>query len=287
MAGISLEETGLQFVWVCLQNYWGTCLYWILFGTGILWSLLCHRKQESRIFLSYAVFLLLTAYNPFLVSYLVPKIDFENEYYRLFWILPVIPGVAYYAVRLIFAVKKLWGKVLLTLIFSAILAVTGTPLQGVVQNFALTENIYKVPNDLRAVCDVIHQDSTEAEPRVIFDGSLNSLVRQYDPSLQLVLHRNAVLYRAGSTVIDGIDENSDWYFRQKTIMDVLYYDQQVELSDFVYAITGTHTDYLVVPLSWYNHEYLHEAGCEPIAQTENYIVYFFDWQQARRQGRVG
>lgn len=282
MAGISLNETGLRFVWVCLQNYWGSCLFLLLFAAGILWSLFCHRKQEARIFLGYAVFLALTAYNPFLVNYIVPKINFENEYYRLFWILPVIPGVAYYGVRLIFTVKRRWGKVFLTFLFAAILVVTGTPIQGVVNHFALAENIYKVPDDLRAVCDVIHENSKKAQPRVIFDGSLNSLVRQYDPSIQLVLHRNAVLYRAGSTVIDGIDENSDWYHRQKTLMDVLYYSMPVDLSTFQHALTGTHTDYLVVPLSWENHEYLRQAGCEPIAQTKEYVVYYYDWQSARR-----
>ncbi len=283
MAGLSIKENGLQFVWLCLQNYWGSCLFLLFFAAGILWSLFCHRKQEARIFLGYAVFLILTAYNPFLVSYLVPKIDFENEYYRLFWILPVLPGVAYYAVRLIFALKKRWTKILLTLVFCVVLAAAGTPLQGVVQNFALAENIYKVPNDLRAVCDVIHEDYGKEQPRVIFDGSLNSVARQYDPSLQLVLHRNAVLYRAGSTVIDGMDEDSSWYHRQKTLMDVLYYNEPVELSDFLQALTGTHTDYLVVPLSFGSHEYLRQAGCEPVAQTEAYIVYSFDWQSARRQ----
>ena len=175
MAGLSIKENGLQFVWLCLQNYWGSCLFLLFFAAGILWSLFCHRKQEARIFLGYAVFLILTAYNPFLVSYLVPKIDFENEYYRLFWILPVLPGVAYYAVRLIFALKKRWTKILLTLVFCVVLAAAGTPLQGVVQNFALAENIYKVPNDLRAVCDVIHEDYGKEQPRVIFDGSLNSV----------------------------------------------------------------------------------------------------------------
>ncbi len=279
MAGLSLNETGLQFVRICLQNYWGTCLYLLLFAAGILWSLCCHRKQEARIFLGYAVFLALTAYNPFLVKYIVPKINFENEYYRLFWILPVIPGVAYYTVRLIFALKKRWTKVLLTIVSAAVLVAAGTPLQGVVENFALAENIYKVPDDLRAVCDVIHKDSKKEQPRVIFDGSLNSLVRQYDPSLQLVLHRNAVLYRAGSTVIDGIDEDSAWYHRQKTLMDVLYYSEPVDLSQFQQALTGTHTDYLVVPISWGNHEYLQQAGCQPIAQTEENIVYYYDWQQ--------
>ena len=61
--------------------------------------------------------------------------------------------------------------------------ILGNPLDGVVTNFAMAENIYKVPNDLRAVCDVIHQNQENDFPRVVFDGSLNSIVRQYDACL--------------------------------------------------------------------------------------------------------
>lgn len=278
MAEVSIQEAGLRFVWICLEQYWGTCLFPVLFLAGILWSLFCHRKQEARVFLGYAVFLLLTVYNPFFVKYIVPKVNFENEYYRFFWILPVIPGVAYYAVRLVFAVKNKWGKVLAALALAGVMAVAGTPLQGVVQNFALAENIYKVPNDLRAACDIIHADCGEESPRVVFDNYLNSIARQYDASLQLVLHRNAVLYRAGSTVAGTMNEDGSWYRRQRVIMDMVYYEQPVRLQKFQYVLKRTRTDYLVLPIILTNHDRIREAGCEPIAQTENYVVYRFDWR---------
>ena len=51
MGGVSIEESGLGFVWVCLQKYWGTCLLPALFLAGILWSLLRHRNREAGIFL--------------------------------------------------------------------------------------------------------------------------------------------------------------------------------------------------------------------------------------------
>lgn len=106
MAGVSIEELGLRFVRVCAEEYWGSCLFPILFLCGILWSLFYHKKQTARIFLCYALSLALTVYNPLFVKYVIPKMNFEDEYYRFFWILPVIPGIAYYAVRIICSRKK-------------------------------------------------------------------------------------------------------------------------------------------------------------------------------------
>ena len=66
---------------------------------------------------------------------------------------------------------------------------------------------YNQHNELRSVCDVIHQDCDKEQPKVVFDNELNLVARQYDPSLILVLDRNFILYRAGSTVV-GNYENS-------------------------------------------------------------------------------
>lgn len=275
MGGVSIEEYGLEFVWICLQKYWGSCLLLILFLAGIVWSLFRHRNREAGIFLFYTVFLLLTAYNPFLVNYIVPKVNFENEYYRFFWMLPVVPGVAYYAVRLIFSVKRFWKKAVLVLIAAGIMIAVGVPLQGVVENFALIENVYKVPDDLRVICELIHEDSEAREPRVVFDRKLNTMARQYDPSLRLVLHRDAVLYRAGSTITARMDEDSPWYHRQKVIMDLLYYGETVELEEFKNALIQTETEYLVVPDEKADGVYLQRAGCELLARAGDYLVYRF------------
>lgn len=139
----------------------------VFFLLGILWDIFYHKRKEAVVFLYYVIFLALTVYNPFLVRYIVPKVDFENEYYRFIWILPVIPGVAYYAVRLVSLIEFKTGKVLLAVLLGGVIIITGTPIPGIAQNFAMAENIYKVPNELRSICDVIHEDSKKEEPRVV------------------------------------------------------------------------------------------------------------------------
>ena len=278
MAGVKVQELGLRFVRVCAEQYWGTCMFPVLFVIGILWSLFCHKKQTARIFLCYAVFLGLTVYNPLFVKYIIPKMNFEDEYYRFFWILPVIPGVAYYAVRIISSGKKKYQRMIAVVIAVAVIMLTGSPMQGIVRNYAMSENLYKVPNDLRAVCSIIHEDSESENPRVVFDIGLNFVARQYDASILLVLNRDAVLYRAGSQVIKMNPEKIS-YQRQKAIMDVVYYSEDVDMDVFREALIARKTDYLVVPVTNLKHDYIKACGCEAIAQTEERVVYRFDWKE--------
>ena len=275
MAGVTIKELGLRFVQVCMENYWSGCLLPVFFLLGVLWDIFYRKRKESKVFLYYLIFLALTVYNPILVKYIVPKVHFENEYYRFIWILPVVPGAAYYAVRIIEAIHFRWLKVVAALVLAGVVVVTGTPIPGIVQNYAMAENIYKVPDELRAVCDVIHQDSHKEQPKVVFDNELNMIARQYDPSLILVLNRNFVLYRAGSSVV-GNYENMKAYQIQKVIMDVVSYQMDVGIENFRNVLKKTETDYLVLPVSLPNHDYIRQAGCTPIAQTEKYIVYKFE-----------
>ena len=240
------------------------------------------EKKKSGIFIGYTVFLLLTVYNPLVVKYLIAKAKFENEYYRFIWILPVIPAVAYYGVRLVTAFRKTWIKVLMAAAALTGFVILGNPLDGVVTNFAMAENIYKVPNDLRAVCDVIHQNQENDFPRVVFDGSLNSIVRQYDAGIATVISRNASIYRSGSTVAGNYDENSSFYKRQKALLDVIDYHIYEDKEGFQAALKKSKTDFVVTQIGLVDHDFLTECGCELIAQTESCYIYRFDYSNPRK-----
>ena len=80
MAGVTIQEYGLRFVSACMKLYWSSCWYPFLFVVGIICTLIWGRKKNSRIFIGYVLFLLLTVYNPLVVKYLIAKVKFENEY---------------------------------------------------------------------------------------------------------------------------------------------------------------------------------------------------------------
>lgn len=273
MAGVSIEALGLRFVWECLKTYWGSCAFGLVFLVGTIFAVCFGKRKISRMFFWYTVFLAVTVYNPLAVKIVVPRLNFTNEYYRFFWILPVVPVIAYYMVELIAKVKEKWKKGLCLAAILIACAVIGTPLDGVVTDFSMIENIYKVPNALPAVCDVIHADSESENPKVVFENGLNNVARQYDASLYLVLYRDAVLFRAGSTVTKKYGDDNEWYQRQKVIMDVVYYQLETEAEEFRKVLDETGTEYLVLEEGLSNHDFIQACGCEVIAQTEGYIVY--------------
>lgn len=273
MAGVTIQELGLRFVDACMRLYWSSCWYPLLFVVGLICTLIWGRKRNSRIFIGYTLFLLLTVYNPLVVKYMIPRFKFENEYYRFIWIIPVVPAVAYYGVRLVTMFKKKWLRVLLAIAVSVGFMILGNPLDGVVTNFAMTENIYKVPNDLRAVCDVIHQNQENDFPRVVFDNGLNSIVRQYDAGIATVISRNASIYRAGSTVAGTYDEDSSFYKRQKALLDVIDYHIYEDKEGFRSALKKSKTDFIVTLTEQTDNEWLTDCGCELIAQTESHLIY--------------
>ncbi|MBU5482327.1 hypothetical protein [Blautia sp. MSJ-19] len=273
MAGVTLKELGLQFVKVCMETYWGSCWYPLLFLIGVLCTLIWGRKKNAMVFIGYTAFLALTVYNPIVVKYILSRVKFETEYYRFFWILPVIPAVAYYAVRLVSAPGKKWLKFFMALLVTAALVVLGNPLQGVITDFARAENIYKIPNDLRAVCDVIHQNQEGTLPHVVFESSLNNVVRQYDAGIRPVINRNVSIYRAGSTVAGKFKEDSNYYKIQKALLDVIDYHMYEEPDKFRRALRSTTTEFVVTSTDAGNYEFLVNAGCVLIAQTESHYVY--------------
>ncbi|MGO4947147.1 hypothetical protein ACTQ50_12265 [Blautia sp. Sow4_E7] len=275
MAGVTIEELGLKFVKACMKLYWGSWWYPFLFAVGLLCTLIWGRKKSSRIFIGYTAFLFLTVYNPIVVKYVIARLDFENEYYRFIWILPVIPAIAYYGVTFVSSFHKKWLKGAAVVAVLGVFVVLGNPLNGVVKNFALAENIYKVPDELIQICEILHSkmSNPDARPRVVFDASLNNVARQYDAQFRLTIDRNASIYRAGSTVAGEFNEKSRRYKRQKAILDVIDYQIYDHPKKFRNALRKSNTKFVVVKKNDELHAFLLKNGCKQIAETESYYIY--------------
>lgn len=273
MSGITIEEFGFQFVLKCLEAYWGDALtFFLLYLLAVIGLLLIRKQNGTSIFVSIFFCLLLTIYNPVLARYYVEFLGLETTYYRFFWLIPVTLILSYTAVSLTSILKRVWLEIPVLVLVCALILWLGQPLFSP-ETFSLPDNIYKVPNDLVTACEIIHNDSSEEQPTVAFDTNLNMLARQYDPSLLLALHRDAVLYRAGSQTIGAIDEESTFYKGQKAIMDVAYYGEEIPMRRFLAGLRWQDVDYLVIPINNPLQTYIQEAGCTLIGECEKYYVY--------------
>ena len=273
MPGITAEGSGFSFILDVLETYWGEALpLFLLFLAALPALILLRKKDGSRMFVCIFFCLLLTIYNPVLSRYASRYLHLDTVYYRLLWLLPAAAVLAYAAVRLSCAASPAFFRVPAVLLLSILLVLAGQPLAAVWQP-SVPDNLYKVPDDLVEACAIIHEDSAEEQPTVVFDTNLNMVARQYDPSLLLALNRNAVLYRAGSQTVSAVNTESASYKAQEALMDVAYYGQEIPMRRFKAAIRWRQVDYLVVPQNNPLHDYIEEAGCTPAGSTRLYVVY--------------
>ncbi len=188
MAGITIKEHGLMFVWACLREYLGAS--WpilLIFAVGTLVGILMPllgKKREAELeivdakdyvpgkyedsplpdsscvtwmILSIVIFCALTVMNPFLVRYLIPKFGMTTVYYRFFWILPITFGAAYWLTRAVGSIRR---KMIQAAVFAVICAVLAwaIPLNPGIRNVRIPTNVYKVDGAVPVLCDAIHQD---------------------------------------------------------------------------------------------------------------------------------
>lgn len=189
MAGITIKEYGLAFVWACLKEYlgasWPIALIFVVgIAVGIAAVIMKRKKKDPPLevvdardyvpgkyedsplpdsssilwmFLSIVLLCLLTVMNPFLVRPLIPKFGMTTVYYRFFWILPITFGAAYWLTRVVGSIRR---KLVQAAVFAVILGGMAfiIPLNPGIPNVRIPTNVYKVDGAVPVLCDAIHED---------------------------------------------------------------------------------------------------------------------------------
>lgn len=272
MGDVNIDELGLSFVKVCLNNYWGNICFFGFFAACILWFF-CRKKHSTNLFLIYTAFLFLTIYNPIFVKYIFSKLGSDKIYYRFFWLLPVSLLLGYCCINILDYTKSKLSYCVISIILVILVTLTGSPIKNIFKDLSIPENLYKVPDSLLEICDIIHRDSKEENPKIVApDVTVHMLIRQYDPSLQLTLDRDTLLYRLGNPNFN-INEEKASYKTQNAIMEVIYFNDISQTDSFLEAIEKTETDYIVLFDSSPVNDFLQKNGFINIGVCEGYVVY--------------
>ena len=112
MRGITLTESGRDFVRQVFVTFGGNTTVLTLFLLSVLYLALKGKKEERYVFVTTAVFLAFTVYNPFAVKYIQGKLGMVNVYYRFFWILPMVLTIVYACTKVVGGKKKCWRRYL-------------------------------------------------------------------------------------------------------------------------------------------------------------------------------
>lgn len=271
MGNVNLDELGLSFVKICLQNYWGTIYFFGIFA-ACLFGIYLYKKKEATILVFYTAFLFLTIYNPFLVKFFYSKLGSDVIYYRFFWLLPISIVIAYYCVEIISGSKAYVSKWIVSVALCLVITIAGAPIKTIPEATDIPQNLYKVPDSLLEMCQIIHDDSNIPNPKIVAETSLHMLLRQYDPSIILTVDRDNLLHYTGSTTV-GANSNPSAYQEQVALLEVVLYGNQEGTDSFISAVQNTKTNYLILYTNSTTNDYLLKLGFTNLGEYEGYTLY--------------
>ncbi len=272
MQGLNVFEKGIGYLWACLSLYTGACAYLCLYAAALVYICIRGSRREKEIFIPCSVFLILTVYNPLAPVVLDKFFDVNNEYYRFFWLLPVIVLVPYLFTMLILTAEKGSDRLIVSLIILCLCLVSGRFVYS--KGIDFSTNIYKMPDELIEISKIIHADSDAGYPKAFLEYEYNMQMRQYDPKILLTIDREDYLYAVGNPYSD--DMLADEAHPQYRLLALLVRMQPVEEEAFLDALETSKTEYVVLNRNNPKTSFLLIAGLKKVGETENHIVFKYD-----------
>lgn len=228
----------------------GSGMYIALFLVAILYIYLKEDNKKIKSFLVYfPIIILLVTLNP-IFNKIVGKIFTASVYWRVYWMLPLGVVIAYAAVRFINSGNEKSKKVIATIGIIITIMMSGRLIYNK-ENYIQVSNLYKVPDEVLEVVEVIRQGKEERK-KALTSEQLVAYIRQVDASIELAYRREPTGYLDNEFVRimhSGISE------------------------DIVNMAFENDCNYIVLDRGLVINVELHYFGFERIAETENFIIY--------------
>ncbi len=235
------------------QGYIGTGMIAGLFLAAVIYLYVTEKYKPSRIMFLYIPVLTLLLYfcPPF--AAIVYRLAGEEIYYRLLWLVPIVPVLAYTAVRILMGCegkKRIWAG----LAMGGMVILSGS-LVYQSPHFSKAQNVYHVPRTVVEICDEITMSPQWV--KAVFPSELIQYVRQYDATICMPYGREMLVER--------------WKF-QEELFDLM----EAETLD-TEKIAGKADEkqclYIIVSESKKQVGSFPDYGYEEFAAKEGYLIY--------------
>ena len=272
MQGVNVFENGIGYLLKCLSLYSSGTGFFAMYLIAVLLVMIKGTRRDREMFLPQAVVLMLTVYNPLTPVVLDRIFDVSSEYYRLFWIAPVIILVPYVAADIIMRKEKGWGNLLLAVLVVITFVVGGNYVYA--KGYDEAENIYKIPDELIEISQMIHRDSDTEYVKAFFEYEYNMEIRQYDPKMLLAVGREDYIYAVNYSYTEEM--LADGAKPENKLLALLVRNQKIEPEELTEALDETNTAYVVLTKGHPQSAFVEKAGLKEIGETETHIIYRYD-----------
>ena len=182
-------------------------------------------------------------------------------FWRLLWILPVVPAIAMIPAFVIDEIRNNWIRLISLCAAIAVIIVGGCVVYNHVYNqahtmFTVAKNPDKLPENVVLVGEYLL--SIDEDPRVVTDASLSQYLRQYSGKIKSLYSRDVVFEGANSEVARTVYNNLS-----SAEGDLNYVAQMMTEYDYEYLVTRNEG----------REEALANAGFVLTEQIDGYGVY--------------
>lgn len=270
--GVNVFENGIGYLTKCLTLYNSGTGYFVMYLFAVLYILIKGERREKEIFLPGTAVLLVTVFNPVVPLVLDKIFDVNNEYYRLFWIAPVVIIVPYVITVIVCDMPKGGARLLVASLLGLMLILGGNFVYA--EGFDIAENIYKIPDELIEISEMIHEDSPNEYSKAYFEYEYNMEIRQYDPKMLLTVDREDYLYAMNySYTAEMLSDDEKPVNR---ILALLVRNQKIEEEVFTDSLEKTGTEYVVLTAGHPQIPFIRRAGLYEIGRVGTHIIFRYD-----------
>lgn len=254
-----------------MSQYWGQTGFAILFVVACMYFYNKSTVEKKKEMALLAISLWLMCYSNTAIK-ISGMVGYYSEWYRMFWILPVIPVVASSFINFVGDQKDTVSK--LGAIFLILMVMAATSVDGTENmSFSEIDTEYGIKAENISIAKIIKADGRAEEPHVACEQQVGIEIRLYDPSIFYSISRYTHYY---------INERGlDFDYRtvgpiddKMALAKVVIAGRALEEKELVGAIRAEGVDYLVVKNSKSNWEYFESMGIEFCGATTNYNIYY-------------
>ncbi len=272
MQGVNVFENGIGYLLKCLGLYNSGTGYFVMYLFALLYIMVKGSRRDREIFLPGAVLLAATVFNPLSPLVLDKIFDVSSEYYRLFWIAPVVILVPYVFTVIVHDIPKGKDRYLVAALGVAALILGGNFVYA--KGFDVAENIYKIPDEVIQISEIIHNDSQNEYSKAFFEYEYNMEIRQYDPRILLTIDREDYIYAMNYSYTEEMLEDEE--NPENRILALLVRNQKVQEDDFIDALDKTGTEYIILTAGHPQIPFIRRAGLHEIGRAGTHIVFRHD-----------
>lgn len=277
MQDVTVASNKIAYLWECLSRYNGSTGFLMLYFAMLMFILVKGNEKEKRIFIPMSVLSVATVYNPVFPHLLTLFTKIDSEYYRFFWMTPVIVLLPYVATKLILGLLN--GSIVhkKSVIALSILALVLSSSSVFKSGMKLAENEYKIPSELIEISEIIHSDSDKEYPKAFLEYEYNMQMRQYDGKMLLTIDREDYLYAVTNEyTTEMIDSNE---FPQYRLLAALVRYQHVSPWRILEALELTDTEYVVLTTGSTMIPVLIDEGLTEVAKTKNHTILKYNQEE--------